>query len=62
MMLKRSNLLLILFTLFIQFALAQEMIVDERGYIVKVGDTLPEIQLKLTNGTILTNKDFKGKS
>ena len=31
------------------------------GYIVKVGQQMPDITLKLTDGTILTTSDLKGK-
>ncbi len=34
---------------------------DDRGYIVKVGDKAPNIQLQLTDGSSLTLDELKGK-
>ena len=34
---------------------------DDRGYIVKVGDNVKDIQLKLTSGETLRLYDLKGK-
>lgn len=34
---------------------------DNRGYIVKTGDAVPEITLKLTDGKVISMKDLKGK-
>lgn len=33
----------------------------ERGYIVKVGDQVPEFKVKLIDGSEFSNEDFKGK-
>lgn len=33
----------------------------ERGYIVKVGDQVPEFKVTLIDGSEFSNKDFKGK-
>ena len=35
--------------------------IEDRGYIVKVGDTAPEFALKLTNGKTIKLSDYKGK-
>jgi peroxiredoxin len=35
--------------------------VDERGYIVKIGDTAPEFSMKLTDGNIVKLSDLRGK-
>lgn len=34
---------------------------DDRGYLVKVGQQVPEISLKLTDGKTISTKDLKGK-
>jgi len=34
---------------------------DDRGYIVKVGDTAPDFSMKLTNGKTVKLSDFRGK-
>lgn len=34
---------------------------DNRGYKVKIGDTLPEIQLNLLDGTVHNNQSLEGK-
>ena len=34
---------------------------DERGYIVKIGDKVPNFELKLTDGTTKSIKSFRGK-
>jgi peroxiredoxin len=34
---------------------------DSRGYIVKTGQAVPEITLKLTDGRVITIQDLKGK-
>lgn len=34
---------------------------DSRGYLVKIGDPVPEITLKLTDGKVITTNDLKGK-
>ncbi|MEA4975261.1 MAG: TlpA disulfide reductase family protein [Paludibacter sp.] len=35
--------------------------VDERGYIVKIGDTAPEFSMKLTDGSVVKRSDLRGK-
>lgn len=35
--------------------------VDERGYIVKIGDIAPEFSMKLTDGNIVKLSDLRGK-
>ncbi len=34
---------------------------SNRGYIVKVGDDLPDLVLDMNDGSVLTNQDLKGK-
>ncbi len=34
---------------------------DDRGYIVKVGDDIPDFSLQFIDGTILSSSDLKGK-
>ena len=34
---------------------------EDYGYIVKIGQQLPDISLELTNGTKITTSDLKGK-
>jgi peroxiredoxin len=34
---------------------------ESRGYKVKIGDSLPDIELNLLDGTILNNKSLEGK-
>lgn len=43
----------------IQFGYAQ--LVDDRGYIVKVGDTAPDFSIKLATGETLKLSDLRGK-
>jgi len=40
---------------------AYGQVVDDRGYIVKVGDTLPDLNLTLTDGTQISPDHLKGK-
>jgi peroxiredoxin len=35
--------------------------IDDRGYLVKVGDKAPEFSLKLTDGKTVSLKNFRGK-
>ncbi len=35
--------------------------VDERGYIVKIGDIAPEFRMKLTDGSVVKLSDLRGK-
>lgn len=39
----------------------EEVKTDNRGYIVKVGDELPQFEMRLTDGTVVNTKDFRGK-
>jgi len=34
---------------------------EEYGYLVKQGDAMPEIEMKLTDGTVIKTSDLKGK-
>lgn len=63
-----KKLLSILFvTLFTFNAFAQlseipkQNIPEEYGYVVKIGQQLPDITMELTNGTKITTTDLKGK-
>lgn len=40
---------------------SKEVTVDERGYIVKVGDKAPVFEFKNTKGEIIKSSDLKGK-
>ena len=51
-------LLLLIFIALSSISTAQT---DDRGYVVKVGDQMPELTLKLTDGTELAPSDLKGK-
>lgn len=35
--------------------------IDERGYIVQIGDTAPEFSMKLTDGSVVKLSDLRGK-
>lgn len=48
----------VLSLLFVLLANAQS---DERGYIVKVGDMAPDIEIRYLDGTVKKLSDFKGK-
>lgn len=52
--------LFFLFISIIQFSWAQNGM-DNRGYKVKVGDTAPVIDLKLMDGSSITNENLKGR-
>ncbi len=54
---KKTSLFL-LFLLLVLFTNAQS---DERGYIVKVGDMAPDIEIRYLDGTVKKLSDFKGK-
>ena len=55
-------LILAVATSFAQIAeLPKQEIPEDYGYIVKIGQELPELTLKLTDGTILNPSDLKGK-
>ena len=55
-------LILAVATSFAQIAeLPKQEIPDDYGYIVKIGQELPEVTLKLTDGTTLNPSDLKGK-
>ncbi len=41
--------------------LPQKEIPEDYGYIVKIGQQLPDISMKLTDGTTVTTSDLKGK-
>ena len=34
---------------------------EDYGYIVKIGQQMPDLKMELTDGTVLTTADFKGK-
>ena len=54
-----------LFSIFIlsfsTFSGAQEKIPDERGFLVKVGETAPDFTMKLTNGKTIELSKLRGK-
>ena len=53
---------LIVATSFAQLSeLPEQVIPEDYGYIVKIGQELPEVTLKLTDGTTLKPSDLKGK-
>ena len=52
-------LLLSLFFTLSQQAITQAQ--DSRGYIVEVGQTMPELNMTLTDGTVVTSDYLKGK-
>lgn len=54
-----SNILVLMILAMGQTSLGQ--VPDARGYLVKVGDQVPDIRLKLTDGKVLTMEDLKGK-
>lgn len=41
--------------------LPKQEIPEDYGYIVEIGQKLPEISMQLTDGTIISNEDLKGK-
>lgn len=49
----------ILFLLFVSTLFSQ--VPDERGYIVEVGDIVPEFIMKFPNGSQITSSELKGK-
>ena len=51
----------ILFFLTFVFSLVVKAQSDERGYLVKVGDTAPDIEIRYLDGTVKKLSDFKGK-
>jgi len=54
--------LFFLFNVFSLQLLAQESDVDQRGYIVKVGDVAPDFEMTLIDGTNQKLSDLKGKT
>lgn len=50
-----------LFILFLLFALLANAQSDERGYIVKIGDMAPDIEIRYLDGNIKKLSDFRGK-
>lgn len=56
---KKYIFLVVLFSLIIMDVNSDEG--QDRGYIVKVGDQVPEFVVKLTDGSEFSNEDFKGK-
>lgn len=53
---------LIVATSFAQLSeLPEQVIPEDYGYVVKIGQELPEVTLKLTDGTTLKPSDLKGK-
>lgn len=52
---------LILFIAVLMSGLCFSQAIDDRGYIVKVGDTAPDFTLKLTTGNSVKLSDYKGK-
>lgn len=54
------RILLITLALMITTTLTSQT-VDERGYIVKVGDDMPALSMDLTDGTKISPEDLKGK-
>ena len=57
----KNTILAILFILGISGTYAQERTPDERGFLVKVGDTAPDFTMKLTNGKDIKLSDLRGK-
>ena len=39
----------------------QQEVPEEYGYKVKIGEQVPEIEMELTDGTVVTSADLKGK-
>jgi len=55
-------LTLLAMTTFAQLtAIPEKEIPEDYGYIVKIGQQLPDISLELTDGTRITTQDLKGK-
>lgn len=52
--------LILLITLLIS-ASCYSQAIDDRGYIVKTGDTAPDFTIKLTNGKTVKLSEFRGK-
>ncbi len=57
----RNRFFLKLITIIALFVLPGSSETDSRGYIVKVGDTVPDFDLSLPNGTIINIKELRGK-
>jgi peroxiredoxin len=56
----KKLILLALTCLLISFS-ATSQTVDERGYIVKVGQTVPDFKIKFQDGKVMEIKDLRGK-
>lgn len=63
-----KNLILILFVLTLSISCKQNKSIvqqtptpDARGYLVKVGDKVPNLSMSLIDGTTVTLKDLRGK-
>ena len=54
-------LFLCLFVLCSVVIKAQDVVADDTGYIVKVGDMAPDFTIKLTDGKSITLSEFRGK-
>ena len=55
----KKQILLLAAVLFSGFAFSQAA--DDRGYLVKTGDTAPDFSMKLTDGKTVKLSDLKGK-
>ncbi|HSM48470.1 MAG TPA: TlpA disulfide reductase family protein [Draconibacterium sp.] len=57
-----STFVLIAFSAFAQLKeIPKQVIPADYGYIVKIGQQMPEIEMVLTDGTTITTTDLKGK-
>ena len=55
------KLKILILSLFL-YSLCYSQTLEDRGYLVKVGDKAPEFSLKLTNGKTVKLSDLKGKT
>lgn len=61
-MVKTSIFILFLFLSSVSFSQQwMEKVPEEYGYIVNIGDKMPDISMKLTNGKTISTADLKGK-